>query len=254
MRLRAQTDYETALALLGTGMGASAVARRTGIPRGTIRGWQEGRGAYHRRLAEANSHWRPRNPGAYVYLLGIYLGDGCITVTRSGAASLVVSMDSTYPGIITEVQATAGVVFPSSPIRAFLSANESTTVIRVSHPALPFAFPQHGAGRKHQRQIALTAWQAELTATHPRQLLRGLIHSDGCRTVNRFRTRLPSGRVAEYEYPRYFFSNLSPDIRGIFCAHCDLLGIRWTQSNPRNISVSHRDSVAMLDAFVGHKV
>jgi hypothetical protein len=27
----------------------------------------------------------------------------------------------------------------------------------------------------------------------------------------------------------------------------------WTQSNPRNISVSHRDSVALLDAHVGAK-
>jgi hypothetical protein len=31
------------------------------------------------------------------------------------------------------------------------------------------------------------------------------------------------------------------------------VGVRWTQSNPRNISVSHRDSVALLDEFVGLK-
>ena len=96
-------------------------------------------------------------------------------------------------------------------------------------------------------------WQRELTHTHPKDLLRGLIHSDGCRTVNRFETKLPSGRVARYEYPRYFFSNLSDGIRAIFCEHCQLLGIRWTQSNPRNISVSHRKSVARLDEFVGPK-
>ncbi len=59
--------------------------------------------------------------------------------------------------------------------------------------------------------------------------------------------------VAEYSYPRYFFTNLSADIRGIFCEHCELLGIRWTQSNPRNISVSHHESVAILDRFVGPK-
>ena len=62
-----------------------------------------------------------------------------------------------------------------------------------------------------------------------------------------------SGRVAQYEYPRYFFSNLSEDIREIFCTHCDLLGVRWTLSNPRNISVSHRESVAILDEAVGPK-
>ncbi len=85
------------------------------------------------------------------------------------------------------------------------------------------------------------------------EFLRGLIHSDGCRTVNRFKTKLPSGRVAEYAYPRYFFSNLSADIRGLFCEYCDKLGIRWTQSNHRNISVSHRHSVAALDEFIGPK-
>jgi hypothetical protein len=71
--------------------------------------------------------------------------------------------------------------------------------------------------------------------------------------MNRFKTKLPSGRVAPYEYPRYFFSNLSDDIRRIFCEHCELLGIRWTQSNPRNISISHRKSVALMDEFIGPK-
>jgi len=59
--------------------------------------------------------------------------------------------------------------------------------------------------------------------------------------------------VAEYAYPRYFFSNMSADIRGLFCEYCERLGIRWTQSNQRNISVSHRGSVARLDEFVGPK-
>ena len=47
--------------------------------------------------------------------------------------------------------------------------------------------------------------------------------------------------MAEYAYPRWFFSNRSDDIRGLFCEYCERLGIRWTQSNPRNISVSHRN-------------
>lgn len=67
------------------------------------------------------------------------------------------------------------------------------------------------------------------------------------------RPRLLGGRIATYAYPRYFFTNYSADIRRIFCEHCERLGIRWTQSNPRNISVAHRDSVAILDTFVGPK-
>ena len=82
---------------------------------------------------------------------------------------------------------------------------------------------------------------------------RGLIHSDGCRTVNRFTTTLPSGRLAEYAYVRYFFTNLSADIRGLFCDACDRLGVRWTQSSFRNISVADRRSVAILERVVGPK-
>ena len=111
------------------------------------------------------------------------------------------------------------------------------------------AFPQHGPGRKHERRIVLEPWQQEIVGRHPGEFARGLIHSDGCRTINRFQTTLPSGRIAEYAYARYFFSNLSGDIRGLFCATCDVLGVRWTLSNPRNVSVSHRKSVAVLDAI-----
>ena len=122
-----------------------------------------------------------------------------------------------------------------------------------THPCWPAALPQHGPGKKHLRRIALCAWQISLARRHPQRLLRGLIHSDGARVVNRFRTVLPSGRVARYEYVRYFFTNYSRDIRAIFCDHCDLVGVGWTQSSYKNISVARRESVARLDSFIGPK-
>src|SRR5215207_2710410 len=60
-------------------------------------------------------------------------------------------------------------------------------------------FPQAAPGRKHNRRIVLADWQRDVVDAHPEQFLRGLIHSDGCRVINRFKTKLPSGRVAEYE-------------------------------------------------------
>ncbi len=103
------------------------------------------------------------------------------------------------------------------------------------------------------RKIEPAGWQRALVDAHPEEFLRGLIHSDGCRVINRFTVDLPSGRPAEYAYPRYFFSNLSTDIRALFCKYCELLGVRWTRSNHRNISVSHRSSVELLDSFIGEK-
>ena len=230
------------------------ISRVTGVPRSTISAWRHGRGCnWHRKLATACGDWRPVDEPAYAYLLGMYLGDGCLSVGRLGSASLLVSLDTGYPQVVEEAGAAMAALFAGSPLRRAYHATARVVVLKVSHPALPYAFPQHGPGHKHKRPIELTEWQQRITRAHPESLIRGLIHSDGCRCLNRFKVKLPSGRVAEYEYPRYFFSNLSEDIRRIFCEHCELLGIRWTQSNPRNISVSHRRSVARLDEFVGPK-
>ncbi len=80
------------------------------------------------------------------------------------------------------------------------------------------------------------------------RLLRGLIHSDGCRVINRVRHPKKS-----YEYPRYVFSNRSLDIQRIFTTACDELGVSWRQDGPWNISVARRNSVAILDRHIGPK-
>jgi hypothetical protein len=242
------------MTLMEAGQGDSEIARRTGIPRSTVSAWRHGRGSrYHLRLAAAQPSWRPPERVLYAYLLGLYLGDGCVVESRSGAAWVVLTLDASYPGIVDAASVAMGACFPGSRVRRFARADGSVTAVQVSDPAVLYAFPQHGAGRKHLRPIELTDWQLEITRAYPRELLHGLIHSDGCRTTNRFKTKLPSGRLAAYEYPRYFFSNLSDDIRQIFCDHCELLAIRWTKSNRRNISISQRRSVALLDEFVGPK-
>ncbi len=129
---------------------------------------------------------------------------------------------------------------------------------RVGHPARRpprdgTCIPPHGPGRKHLRKIVLEDWQFELTPANRDALVRGLIHSDGCRCVNSFRTALPSGRIAEYSYVRYFFTNHSADIRCIFREHCQLLGVRVTQPSCRSLAVSHRDSIAILERLIGPK-
>jgi hypothetical protein len=109
----------------------------------------------------------------------------------------------------------------------------------------PCLFPQHGPGRKHERRIVLTRWQEELAKRWPDELLRGLIHSDGCRFMN-------TGR-GNWVCPRYSFVQTSDDIRAIFCNACDLLGVHWTKSGERTIYVSCKADVAKLDEFIGPK-
>jgi len=55
------------------------------------------------------------------------------------------------------------------------------------------------------RLISLTGWQRRICNQYPELLLRGLIHSDGCRVINRV-----WGGAKRYAYPRYEFSNRSP--------------------------------------------
>jgi len=191
----------------------------------------------------------PRN---YVYLLGLYLGDGHIASPQRTYQPRIF-LDATYPEIVTDAPAAMQLTLPDGRVHVRPSRRSNMRTIEAASTRWPLLFPQYGPGRKHERPLRLEPWQQELVDAYPHELLRGLIHSDGCRTVNRFSTKLPSGRVAEHAYPRYFFTNLSPDIRDLFCRTCDALGIRWRQSNHRNISVSHRRSVAALDAFIGPK-
>jgi hypothetical protein len=195
---------------------------------------------------------RPADTHSYAYLLGAYLGDGYVANTGR-SFQLVITLDAVYPDIIEECRAAIVLTLPATRPRG--NPHPAHRLVRVTAGCKdwPDLFPQMGPGRKHERPIVLHAWQRAIVEAHPWPFVRGLIHSDGCRTVNRFKTRLPSGRVAEYAYPRYFFSNLSADIRELFCESCERLSLRWTQSNHRNISISHRTSVALLDENVGPK-
>ncbi len=55
--------------------------------------------------------------------------------------------------------------------------------------------------------------------------------------------------------PRYFFTNKSDDIRKLFADALDPVGVEWTTlargSDPSNISVARKVSVALMDAHVG---
>jgi hypothetical protein len=124
--------------------------------------------------------------------------------------------------------------------------------IHSSWPHWICLFPQHGRGRKHERWIVLADWQSEVVDSESTELVRGLLHSDGTRHMNAVVRPLSAGN-RRYQYPRYQFKNNSADIRSIFTAAIDRLGIAWTQAGPTTISIARRESVARLDEFVGPK-
>jgi len=189
-------------------------------------------------------------PAAYVYVLGIYLGDGCLSEHRRRVFRLRVFLDLRYPAIISECVAALRAVMPTSKVHRserrsnFVERTDASSVeVSAFSKAWPCLLRQHGPGLKHLRPIVLTDWQHDLVRQYPGLLLRGLIHSDGCRFIN---------TGTNWTCARYSFSNKSDDIRRIFCEACDLLSLRYTFA-PRTVYVSRKADVMRLDEFVGPK-
>jgi hypothetical protein len=129
----------------------------------------------------------PADPFSYSYLLGAYLGDGYVAET-GGGFQLIVTLDAVYPEIIEECSDAIVLSVPS--VRPHVRPHPVHRYVRVEAGSKlwPELFPQHGPGRKHERPIVLAPWQREIVEHETWQFVRGLIHSDGCRSVNRFKT------------------------------------------------------------------
>ncbi len=184
----------------------------------------------------------------YAYLLGLYLGDGYIVRHRRDVYRLRVFLDRAYPGIVAECVAAITITMPASKVSVIQSPTERLDVPHSYSRHWPCMFPQHGPGMKHQRRIELQGWQRQILDRYPWRFLRGLVHSDGCRSINTIRHPKKT-----YRYPRYEFSNRSDDIRGLFCEYCDRVGVEWRPMNRWTISVARRESVALMDRHIGPK-
>jgi hypothetical protein len=195
-------------------------------------------------------HGRPLNERAYAYLLGLYLGDGHLTVSRKGVWALSITCCDGWPGLMSQARLAMSAVMPSSKV--FAVVRMGCTEIKSTSKHWLCLFPQHGPGRKHERKIELEPWQERIVAEYPGDFARGLFHSDGYRGSNRVRRPLKAGN-RWYEYPRYLFVNHSTDIHRLCGEALDRLGVAWRFSKPTTISVARREAVARLDVFVGPK-
>ncbi|MFE2039611.1 helix-turn-helix domain-containing protein [Streptomyces sp. NPDC059477] len=243
-----------AVALMRQGVPNRTVAARLNVPRGTVGWWRSEdrklRGETYEKPTDC-----PHCTGiefdrvAYAYLLGLYLGDGHI-VSRHKQHHLSVFCNATQTGLIAAAEDAMRKVMPLPSVRQRYTPGCIEVKSYSKHWLC--LFPQHGPGKKHDRRIALEPWQQDIVDAHPWEFIRGLIHSDGCRTTN-WTTRLIAGERKRYEYPRYFFTNTSDDILRLFTDTLDQVGIEWRQANSSNISIARRASVALMDTHVGPK-
>ncbi|MFD9380665.1 helix-turn-helix domain-containing protein [Streptomyces sp. NPDC059999] len=252
----------TALSLLRDGVRNTEVARRLDLPLGTVGYWKHVDRAKRGEAIPTRPSLlcprcdeRPLAWGAYAYLLGLYLGDGYISqYAKHRTPSLMITLDDAWPGIQDEAEAAVRAVFPHNATCRVRTKGAHNLKVYFKH--LTCLFPQHGPGRKHERPIVLEDWQREIVDARPWEFLRGLIHSDGCRITN-WTTRIVGGVPKRYEYPRYFFTNKSDDIRRLCTDTLTKVGVRWTVlargGDPFNVSVARRESVALMDAHIGPK-
>ncbi|MEV7542327.1 helix-turn-helix domain-containing protein [Streptomyces sp. NPDC089915] len=245
---------EEAVLLLRRGMTNRDVAEHFGIPRGTIGWWR-----HEDRKRRGESYVQPSdcpkctgcpiNHEAYAYLLGFYLGDGHI-ISKPKRHHLSVFCDAAHSGLVDAAERAMRLVMPLPHVRRRTRAGCVEVKSFTQHWVC--LFPQHGPGKKHERRITLEGWQQAIVDAHPWEFIRGLIHSDGCRITN---WTVRNGK--RYEYPRYFFTNKSDDIRKLCTDTLAKVGVRWTilarGSDPLNVSIARKESVALMDAHVGPK-
>src|SRR5687768_7128162 len=111
--MRPESEVSLVLELLDDGLTALEISRRTGIPRSTVRDWAAG----HTPQRPSDSgcpegHLAFLDEAAYAYLLGMYLGDGCISNHPRGVFHLRITLDAIYPDIAAECAAAMEAVVP----------------------------------------------------------------------------------------------------------------------------------------------
>ena len=251
----ASREIRRVVRLMEAGLNDCEISRRTGVPRTTVLTWRSGRTPQRERARSSCrtcghvTHAFDDLPQSYVYLLGLYLGDGYVAAHAREVHRLSIYLDAQYPCIVEECRDSIKKVMPNNQVRvmSLQPASRMNEVVCYSKQ-WPCLLPQHGPGRKHDRPISLRRWQRRLFTRRPDLMLRGLIHSDGCRSINTIRRA-----ERTYRYDRYIFTNRSGDIRSLFGEACDLLEIDWRQMNATSLSVARASSVARLDELVGPK-
>jgi Homeodomain-like domain len=243
--MRSAEQFHAAKRLFAAGVNDCAIARQIGVPRTTVRDWRRRPAVLSRDVGApcgVAHHFSQLPADAYCYVLGLYLGDGC--VSRSNRVfSLRITLDSKYPAIIERCRQAIDILMPTQHA-GVLHRSDGCTDVWLCSKHWPCLLPQHGPGKKHTRRIALEPWQQELVDQATEDFVLGLIHSDGCRVVANDRGVMSV---------RYHLTNMSEDILGLFTAALDALGIPWTRSSKKVVSIYRKAATARLDEFVGPK-
>jgi len=211
------------------------IAKNAETRRGKSRGPYKGRASGLLPVAHVREALDKYQEADYVYLLGLYLGDGSL-VRYPRTYRLEINLDPKYPNLIEECARAMRTVHSNH--RANLRRKGAEVAVNSYGVKWLRLFPQHGPGKKHTRPIILAPWQQALVEHYKWEFFRGCLDSEGSRS-----RRIVGGK----NYPFYGFSNESEDIIGLFKSACDRLGIHYTRPTRNTISIARRADVARID-------
>lgn len=274
MKYKTNEQHAEVMKLHSNGMRIVDIVSLTGLTRSCVNNWINRGSKIHGNTAQLKySRLDPENPidslriktssddvdkmySAYSFVLGMYLGDGCISkVGRT--KSLQIALDMKYNKLNEYVVDQLTVLFGKKPYVLDRSVdrgqkNKSNSLdVKVYSIDMGILFPHEGSGAKHLRKIELTEWQKRII--NPIQLVKGLMMSDGsyfhCNTYNR---------------DNYSFCNASKDICRILIEMLDILGIKYNSHTKKKIgvkgtvlkthvNVNRREEVKKLHDLIGDK-
>jgi hypothetical protein len=102
--VRPAEQFDAARRLIAAGVNDCAISRQLGVPRPTVQDWRR-RPQIRPRMTSTSSpcgvahDFSGLPPAVYCYLLGMYLGDGCISRCRQ-VWRLRITLDKKYPKIV----------------------------------------------------------------------------------------------------------------------------------------------------------
>jgi len=91
-----EADRAEVRRLAERGASGREIAAATGIPLSTVTRWRRSP-PDPRPIA-----WRPAHEASYAYLLGMYLGDGCLYANPRGGVQVRICLDTRHPTVIDD--------------------------------------------------------------------------------------------------------------------------------------------------------
>ena len=140
------------LELHGIGCSDLRIAREVGVSRDSVRKYRVLPLPAHK--DDWLRNFSPIQQCHYSYILGLYLGDGCIDKTARTYRIRFFFHDTDDRGTVERLKISLRVIFPDNAISVTRKTYARCVVVSLYSNKIPNLFPQHGIGKKNSRDVS----------------------------------------------------------------------------------------------------